>query len=619
MFFPHFLIKRAVCLLPVLFLFIFFTPSTHASWLLDPARFHVSAHGRTACVDCHESVADQKLHPKPANVSKHEKNFFKANPCLDCHDQVMENLDKGVHGSLKIKNTSEYSYCLKCHNPHTQPALGDNQSVKFNPDKAPWEQCGACHKEASALPAFSDEDRACMSCHQTHDEKGPEEIEQTQALCLYCHGNNGTEAQIKTGKKTPLMDDKTYAGTPHAKMVCTACHQDAAAFGHNRQPAVDCLKCHPPHDEEVTHDAHVGVSCQACHLQGITPFKDTQRARLRFKPNKGLKDLSTLHQMKITDGEASCKRCHFAGNDLGVASMILPAKSIVCMPCHTATFTLTFTLKSISTLGLMIFLFGMVLFVSVLSTGTMGHITSTHPMLKLLQALLDMLRPIFSPKIFKILQSLFWDAFLQRRLYRRSPKRWFIHGLIFYPFVIRFSWGLVALLGSIWAPDNPFIWDMINKNYPLTAFLYDLTGIMILAGVILAWVRGALQERNRAAGTPTQDRIALALIGGIVIIGFLLEGLRIIMTGYPENAAWSFIGYAISLWFSPSRGIPEVFSFMWYIHAALTAAFIAYIPFSRLLHMILAPVVISINAISPTKGTHDENQKGENRDFGFKI
>jgi hypothetical protein len=44
-----------------------------------------------------------------------------------------------------------------------------------------------------------------------------------------------------------------------------------------------------------------------------------------------------------------------------------------------------------------------------------------------------------------------------------------------------------------------------------------------------------------------------------------------------------------------------------------------YIPFSRLLHMILTPLLISINAISPTHGTNDENQKGENRDFGFKI
>jgi predicted CXXCH cytochrome family protein len=290
MFLSHFLIKKAACLLPALILFIFFTPNTQASWLLDPARFHISAHGQTACLDCHGNVADQQLHPKPANVNKQERSFFKSDQCLDCHDQVMDNLDNGAHGSLKIKNAAEYSYCLKCHNPHTQPRLGDNRPVKYNPDKPPREMCGACHKPASVLPPFSDEDAACMACHQAHDKKGPKKIELTQALCLHCHGNNGTEAQIKTGKHTPLMNDKTYGTTPHAQMACTDCHQNAAAFGHNRQPAVDCLKCHPPHDEEVAHDAHVGISCQACHLQGITPFRDTQTAALRFKPNKGLKD-----------------------------------------------------------------------------------------------------------------------------------------------------------------------------------------------------------------------------------------------------------------------------------------------------------------------------------------
>jgi hypothetical protein len=137
------LLKKTTCLLPALFLFIFFTPNAHASWLLDPARFHVSAHGQTACLDCHGNVADQKLHPKPANVSKHEKAFFKSDQCLDCHDQVMDNLDNGLHGSLKVKNANEYGYCLKCHNPHTQPALGENRAGKYNPAKPPREQCGA--------------------------------------------------------------------------------------------------------------------------------------------------------------------------------------------------------------------------------------------------------------------------------------------------------------------------------------------------------------------------------------------------------------------------------------------------------------------------------------------
>jgi len=68
------------------------------------------------------------------------------------------------------------------------------------------------------------------------------------------------------------------------------------------------------------------------------------------------------------------------------------------------------------------------------------------------------------------------------------------------------------------------------------------------------------------------------------------------MTGYPEGSEYSLVGYAIGLLFSFPRGLVEVYGFVWYIHAALTGVFIAYIPFSRLLHIIMAPVVLAMNA-----------------------
>ena len=138
---------------------------------------------------------------------------------------------------------------------------------------------------------------------------------------------------------------------------------------------------------------------------------------------------------------------------------------------------------------------------------------------------------------------------------------------------------------------------MVNKNYPLTGFFFDLTGVMILAGVGLAFARGWLNRADRAPGLPEQDRVALGLIGGIVIIGFILEGMRIALTGSPAGAEYSIVGYGISLLFSAPRGLTEVYGFMWYIHATLTGAFIAYIPFSRLLHMIIAPMVAAMNAL----------------------
>jgi nitrate reductase gamma subunit len=191
--------------------------------------------------------------------------------------------------------------------------------------------------------------------------------------------------------------------------------------------------------------------------------------------------------------------------------------------------------------------------------------------------------------------AIFFDVLLQRRLYRLSPLRWLVHGLIFFPFMFRFLWGLIALLGSLWTPDSNLVWGMINKNNAAAAFLFDISGLLILVGVGLALVRGFVSRaEEQAEGIPRQDWVALALIAAIIIVGFAAEGLRIAVTGWPEGSGWAFIGYIFSVVFSWASG---AYPFIWYLHAALAGAFIAYIPFSRLSHIIIGPVVLAMKAV----------------------
>ena len=139
---------------------------------------------------------------------------------------------------------------------------------------------------------------------------------------------------------------------------------------------------------------------------------------------------------------------------------------------------------------------------------------------------------------------------------------------------------------------------MLDKNHPATALFFDLTGIMVILGVGFAFFRGQRRHQDQPSGLPGQDRIALGLIGGIVVVGFLLEGLRIAMTGWPEGAGFAVVGYVISLLFGESTLWTGVYGYLWYIHAILTGAFVAYLPFSRLLHIIMAPVVLAMSAVS---------------------
>jgi nitrate reductase gamma subunit len=139
---------------------------------------------------------------------------------------------------------------------------------------------------------------------------------------------------------------------------------------------------------------------------------------------------------------------------------------------------------------------------------------------------------------------------------------------------------------------------MINKNHASTAFLFDLTGIMVLFGVTLAVIRGLLKRSDHLPGLPRQDYLALGLLAGIVVIGYVVEGVRMAMTGAPGDVQSAFVGYGLSLLFSDASGRTEAYGYIWYIHAILTGAFVAYLPFSRLFHIIMAPVVLAMNAVS---------------------
>jgi nitrate reductase gamma subunit len=564
-----------------------------ASWLIDPKKYHASVHGQTACEDCHEEIQERDLHPNPEHISKKREDFFNVDQCVACHDNILDRLGAGFHGAKQIKEPEKYHICLNCHDPHEQPPIREEEG-RFDPSTPRHEQCAACHEEQPELPPFSPEDEACMTCHRLLDPDDAEAEEKIPGICFHCHGDQGTEAQKLTAEKVPLIDRDVYESSQHAGTACTVCHPEATSFNHGKQEPGDCTQCHLPHDEKVAHDAHVLVSCGGCHLQGIEPVRDSVSKHVIWERGAGKGETSSIHEMITAYDESRCQRCHASGNQVGAASMILPAKSILCMPCHAATFSIGDTT---TILALIFFAVGMVMIFSYTFSGSVAGEQERGALNKVMKIIGEVVRNVFSSRVLLIIKALFLDVLLQRRLYRQSVKRWAIHSLIFFPFVFRFLWGLIALLGSLWKPEWTSIWAMLDKNHPTTGLIFDLTGIMIILGLVFAFVRGGMMRRSeRAPGLPKQDRIALTLIAGIVVIGFVVEGMRIAMTGHPEGAAYAFLGYGISQLFADSFTLTRAYGYVWYGHAILTGAFFAYMPFSRLVHMIMAPLVLAMNA-----------------------
>lgn len=587
--------RRKIALFSVAFLISLlfgFCASSQASWWISPKKFHASVHGQTSCRDCHDDTQKKALHPNPQQIGKGAEDFFQPDHCLVCHEEVMAGLEKGKHGSHQVKDPEKHKMCLACHDPHDQAPI--KEKVAFDPAKPRHEQCGACHEEKKELPPFSAKDEACMACHRRVQPEESKTAEKLESICFHCHAQLGTPAQTLTGEKISLVNPVEYGKTPHAKVTCLTCHPQATETSHGKDIHGDCRRCHlPHHDEKIAHELHALVACGSCHLQGTQAQRDPKSKHVvwkrAFKPGQ----TSRVHEMVIRDDEASCRRCHSPDNQVGAASMVLPAKSIICMPCHAGTFSVGDT---VTILTLVLFITGLVMVFSYVLTGASSFF----------DLLGGAVAAVLSKKIGAILRSLFLDVLLQRRLYKQSPKRWLIHGLIFYAFAFRFVWGLTGLVGSLWKPEWTWVWPMLDKNSPLTAFLFDLTGIMMILGVLFAYFRGSKQRSDEVPDLPRQDVLALGLIAAIVIVGFILEGMRIAMTGFPEGSSYAFKGYSISRLFFTAASLTGVYGYVWYVHAVLTGAFIAYLPFSKLLHIIISPFVLMGNAVSKEKAHRDK-------------
>ena len=542
------------------------------AWRFDGQRYEASAHGTFSCTQCHYEIR-LDMHPDPERVNR-QPEAFEPDSCYMCHPNVQTDLEAYTHAGFEITDIPPYEQCIDCHDPHTAGAPESNQPSPDFPDtsSAGIAECMECHHDPAASVSDFRMDPAASRAAKN--------------LCMHCHDAGQSMTQVKQ------LEAQVYALTPHSDIDCMACHIHADAYPHFEQERAGCLACHTRHDESVAHDAHLKVSCEACHLEDVRPIKPAGSDMILWERTTEPGQISNIHAMGFNK-ENDCSRCHVQGNQLGAAAMVLPPKSVACMPCHSATFTASDTVSIIS---LLVFLGGLLLVLGIYFTASLPGRDSRSGLVKFFLLIGYALKILFSRRIIPIARVLFRDVLLQERLRKRSRKRWIIHGLIFFPLMGRFLYGLAALLGTTYFADSAVFWSMVDKNHPVTAFLFDLTGICILAGVVLAWRRGSAAEQAKPDGMPKQDKPALALLGAVVAAGFITEGIRIALTGMPGGSGFAPIGYGLGLFFSAFGDLSTVYGYVWYIHAILWGAFLIYLPFSNMLHIIMGPVVLAMNA-----------------------
>jgi len=197
------------------------------------------------------------------------------------------------------------------------------------------------------------------------------------------------------------------------------------------------------------------------------------------------------------------------------------------------------------------------------------------------------------------------DGFVHRRILRDFyPGS--MHALLF--------WGaLLLILGTAMDVIDHYITSRLGvpflhgNTYLAFSFLNDLGGIMLLIGVLIAFIRRYIQKPQRLDNI-LDDATTLTFIFVIVLTGFILEGLRIQVTAAHSTdlpimqwEKWSFLGYGFAKAFNGGAHLIGWYQGLWWFHTALVIGAIIYISlaFQRLTHIIVSPVNVFFRSLTP--------------------
>lgn len=173
-------------------------------------------------------------------------------------------------------------------------------------------------------------------------------------------------------------------------------------------------------------------------------------------------------------------------------------------------------------------------------------------------------------------------------------------------------WGFVVLTiaTAIIAIDEDVIGLFIGRPdlqfwngafYQVYSLVVDLFSIGLVAGLVyLLWRRSRPpfklsydrvdrdEDDFDRSGYTLDDRVFLWVLMFIALTGFLLEGFRIAASDFPDFEIWSIAGWAIAQAVSfMGADVSETARLIfWWTHALAALTFIAFIPYSKAMHMV---------------------------------
>ena len=261
---------------------------------------------------------------------------------------------------------------------------------------------------------------------------------------------------------------------------------------------------------------------------------------------------------------------------------------------------------------------------------------------------------VFSSKILLFIKAFILDVLLQKRILKESFSRWIMHMLLYGGFMLLLlmhaleKFVSAKLFSDYYSTVNPFM------------FLRDFFGFMVVVGIGIAIFRRFIMKVPRLK-TSGMDVYAIFIVVVIIFSGILLEGVKITshtafqgmvmdyagldedgdaeeiealesywvekfdvvspnvqgpfeeeileqgMVSHEVNCAechsppgWAFTGYAVAKTIKPmalTLDNADAANILWYIHFLACFIGLAYLPFSKMFHIISTPVSLLANAV----------------------
>ncbi|WP_186646999.1 heterodisulfide reductase-related iron-sulfur binding cluster [Fluviispira vulneris] len=171
-----------------------------------------------------------------------------------------------------------------------------------------------------------------------------------------------------------------------------------------------------------------------------------------------------------------------------------------------------------------------------------------------------------------------------------------MHGLIFYGFLtLLFATTIVAL------KDYHILDVYYGWFYAFIKVSCQVAGIGLAIGLLMGIFRRS--DKNLGFKHSTGYTLLYSFLFLLVIQGFLLQGFRLAFQENAPDMQWAFLGNAISFIFPKEMSADNanvLYTSLWYFHMVTTMAFVAFIPYTRAMHIVTASLNLYTQRLTPT-------------------